>query len=1079
MSFVKEGNIKSNCDALIYKRGFEFYKGGYVLGLKKSKYKNADNEDGEFVEALVDSSSYNEYLVRMFLKNYELLDSSCTCPHYQDNKNKKNICKHIVAAYLKYINETEIYSPSDIDNLIEVYKSQSNIDLSEKKKVNLELKLFYDPQEYIENYVELRIGKDKIYTVKNMKEFIDSYVYKKSLQFGKNFVLDFNLHEFTEEDRNIVDFFVELLEISETLLPSYSYTSGANRLIAGKRLYIVRRQLERFMKLIGDKKIDLSLPIGEYSKVSIKEEELNIDFVLQKEENNIQLAFKENKAPYAVNGEGNFFFYKGNIYKMNPKDKEFYMPLIEIMQSNKKSYITIEEKDKINFASYILPKLKCIGNMSVEKSIVEDFYEEQLKVKFYLDKVEGGICVDIIFNYGDIDVDPYKKKEIDSKKGILIRNIDLENQGINLLKAQGFEESQNSLVLKDEEKIIDFIYEGIEKLQGFGEVFYSESFKTMKIYNSSSYKSKVRLNDQDMLEFTFSIEGIEREELKNIFKALREKKKYYKLKDKGFVLLEEESLKSINNLLEYLDIKEDELEKDKILLPKYNSIYVDNILSNRSAFIINKDKAFKSLVSGVKEIEDTDYNIPCNLEGILRNYQVIGYKWFKTLAYYGFGGILADEMGLGKTLQTIAFLSSEAGGKPSLVVCPTSLVYNWKEEFDKFSPQMKVLVLSGSKDEREGFIKSIEQADVVITSYPLLRRDIETYESLEFKYCILDEAQQIKNASSQNAQCAKSIKAKNKFALTGTPIENSLSELWSIFDFIMPGYLLSHNKFSSKYEIPISKYKESRAIEELNKKVKPFILRRLKGEVIKELPEKIEHKIVVDMTEEQKKLYMAYVNSLKNEIDLEIEQKGLNKSKFKILSALTRLRQICCDPSTFIADYNRESGKLNSLYEILENCIEENHKILLFSQFTSVLQNISRELKERNLQYMYLDGAVKAEERLSLVNQFNKDHTKVFLISLKAGGAGLNLTGADVVIHFDPWWNPAVEEQATDRAHRIGQNKTVEVIKLIAKGTIEEKIFKLQQKKKEIINNVMGEEALAESFISSMNMEEIKELFGI
>lgn len=1077
MSFIKEGNIRSNCNDLIYKKGLQCYKGGYVLDLKKSKYKNANNEDGEFVEAIIDSSSYNTYLVRLFLKNYELLESSCTCPDYQDNK--KNICKHIVAAYLKYINETEICNPSDIDNLIKVYKGENSISPSEKKKVNLELKLFYDPHEYIENYVELRIGEDKTYTLKSMKEFIDSYTYKKSLQFGKNFVLDFTLHEFTEEDKKIVDFFVELLEISETLLPSYAYTSGANRLIAGKRIYIVSKQLERFIKLIANKRIDVSLPIGEYSKAAIKAEELHIDFVLQKETENIKLAFKENKAPYAINGEGNFFFYEGNIYKMNPKNKEFYMPLIEIMQSNKKSYITIEEKDKINFASYILPKLKSIGNIHVEESIVEDFYEEELNTKFYLDKVGEGIAVDIIFNYGHININPYKKEELGSEKGILIRNIDLESQGIGLLKAQGFQESEYSLVLRDEEKIIDFIYEGIEKLKSFGEVFYSESFKTMRIYSSSSYKSKVRLNDQDMLEFSFSIEGVEKEELKNIFRALREKKKYYKLKDKGFVLLEEENLKSINNLLEYLDIKEEELEKDKIVLPKYNSIYVDRILSNRNAFIINKDKAFKSLVSGVKEIEDADYNLPYNLEGVLRNYQIIGYKWFKTLAYYGFGGILADEMGLGKTLQTIAFLSAEVGDKPSLVVCPTSLVYNWKEEFDKFSPEMRVLVLSGSKGEREELIKSIEQADVVITSYPLLRRDIEIYESLEFKYCILDEAQQIKNASSQNAQCAKSIKAKNKFALTGTPIENSLSELWSIFDFIMPGYLLSHNKFSSKYEIPISKHKEPRAMEELNKKVKPFILRRLKRDVIKELPEKIEHKIVVDMTEEQKKLYIAYVNSFKNEIDIEIQQKGLNKSKFKILSALTRLRQICCDPSTFITDYSGESGKLNSLYEILENCIEENHKILIFSQFTSVLQNIAKELKERNIQYMYLDGAIKAEERLALVKKFNEDHTKVFLISLKAGGAGLNLTGADVVIHFDPWWNPAVEDQATDRAHRIGQSKTVEVIKLIAKGTIEEKMFKLQQKKKEIINQVMGEEALSENFISNMNIEEIKELFEI
>nr|WP_242949685.1 DEAD/DEAH box helicase [Clostridium pasteurianum] len=463
----------------------------------------------------------------------------------------------------------------------------------------------------------------------------------------------------------------------------------------------------------------------------------------------------------------------------------------------------------------------------------------------------------------------------------------------------------------------------------------------------------------------------------------------------------------------------------------------------------------------------------------MRKYQKFGFKWLKSLARCGFGGILADEMGLGKTLQVISFLASEkksGNNIPSIVICPTSLVYNWLSEIQRFYPDLKVLVISGSREERKNSIENYKGHDILITSYPLIRRDIEYYHSIDFKYCILDEAQQIKNPNSINAKSVKEIKAENYFALTGTPIENSLTELWSIFDFIMPGYLMSHTKFIKKYEAPIVKGNDKNSLGELNKHIRPFILRRLKSEVIKELPPKIEHKITVEMAEEQKKVYAAYLQNAKEQIDSNIKEKGFNKSKLMILSILTRLRQICCDPSIFIENYKGDSGKLAALDNIIDNSINSGHRILLFSQFTSVLKNIGTFLSEKNVEYMYLDGQTKMEERGHMVNEFNKGKGDIFLISLKAGGTGLNLTGADVVIHYDPWWNPAVEQQASDRAHRIGQKKTVEIIKLIAMGTIEEKIYDLQEKKRDIIKSVMDSENSEETIISKMSEEEIREL---
>ena len=624
---------------------------------------------------------------------------------------------------------------------------------------------------------------------------------------------------------------------------------------------------------------------------------------------------------------------------------------------------------------------------------------------------------------------------------------------------------------------------GMGLLQDICDIYYSQSFKNIKVYTSSNYRSNIKLNEEDLLEFTFNIEGVDKKELKDIFQALKEKKKYYRLKKGGFVTLEDKNLNGIGELIDYLNIKPSELEKDKVILQRYNAIYIDSSIKEKNIKSIEENKGFRQLVNSIKDIGEMDYTIPENLKDIMRPYQKFGFKWFKTLARCGFGGILADEMGLGKTLQTIAFIKSEVdenkGNKmPSLVVCPTSLVYNWQDEINKFQQDLKCVIVSGSKEEREKNIKSIKEADVVITSYALIRRDIEEYENIKFRYCFLDEAQNIKNPQSLNAQSVKSIKAKGYFALTGTPIENSLKELWSIFDFIMPGYLLNSRKFSQKYELPIVKNKDKNVLNELNMHIKPFILRRLKKDVITELPPKIEHNIIVDMTEEQKKIYASFVQQAKEDMDREIEANGFNKSKIKILSMLTRLRQICCDPSTFIENYTGDNGKMEAILDIVENNINQGHKMLLFSQFTSVLKNIAKRFNENNIKYLYLDGSTKADVRRNLVKEFNEGDSSIFLISLKAGGTGLNLTGADIVIHFDPWWNPAVEQQASDRAHRIGQKKTVEVIRLIAKGSIEEKIYKIQEKKKEIIKNVVDSNAGEEILLSNMDEKDIKDLFA-
>jgi len=537
----------------------------------------------------------------------------------------------------------------------------------------------------------------------------------------------------------------------------------------------------------------------------------------------------------------------------------------------------------------------------------------------------------------------------------------------------------------------------------------------------------------------------------------------------------------MEHLVDDLEISGEELESGHINIQKYRSLYLDSLIRNNSWVNAHKETSFKEMIRNIKESDETDFELPDKLKNIMRNYQKTGYKWLKTLSMYSLGGILADDMGLGKTLQIISLLLSEKNVEkispnPSIVICPTSLVYNWKSEIEKFSPDITTLIIAGSADIRHELISNINNYELIFTSYDLMKRDIDLYKNIEFKYCIIDEAQYIKNSTTQNAKAVKLINSGVRFALTGTPIENSLADLWSIFDFIMPGFLLAYNKFKDKYEIPIVKSGDKDILNRLHKQIQPFILRRLKKDVLKELPDKIETISYAQMETTQKKLYTAELYKLHEQFNNEVSENGYNKSQIKILAMLTRLRQICCHPSLCFDNYKGESAKLDLCMEILMSSIENGHKVLIFSQFTSMLKIIEHNLVSSSIDYYKLTGATKSEERLDLANKFNADNTPVFLISLKAGGTGLNLTGADVVIHFDPWWNISAQNQATDRTHRIGQDNKVQVFKLIAKDTIEEKIEKLQQNKKDLADSVIQK---GEIIINSLSNDEINSLFQV
>ena len=540
------------------------------------------------------------------------------------------------------------------------------------------------------------------------------------------------------------------------------------------------------------------------------------------------------------------------------------------------------------------------------------------------------------------------------------------------------------------------------------------------------------------MSMKLDIEGVDSNEYREIFSSYKNNNRLYRMKNGAYLDLKDKDLEQAFKLIDILNIYND---FDNMKIPNNKAIYLEKLIEDEDLSFVNGSKYVSNVIKKFDKVKSKNYEIPKDLNATLRDYQVSGFEFFKTLSDYQFGGILADEMGLGKTIQTIAFLLSNKD-KKSIVITPTALIYNWKNELEKFAPTLKVGLLHAAKSEREKILDNIDNYDVILTTYTTYKNDIDKYKNISFDYCIIDEAQNIKNPDAIITKAIKNVNAKVKFALTGTPIENNLMELWSIFDFIMPGYLYNKSKFKSIF------INNDKNIIELKNLIKPFILRRTKKEVITELPDKIEQKIIIDLEKEHKRAYKGYVNLITRKI------KENNQDNITVFSYLTKLRQLCLSPELMVKNYQGKNSKLDVLINIINDSSDE--KILVFSQFTKVLEVIGKRLNEENISYSYLDGKTSAKDRVKLVEEFNTNNNKVFLISLKAGGTGLNLTSANIVVHFDPWWNPAVEDQASDRAHRIGQKNVVNVIKLIAKGTAEERVINLQETKKELIEDVIN-----------------------
>lgn len=1064
----------------VFLRGNTYYLENRVQDLR------FDAEDLTLYAAVSGSTSYDVEIV--FSPAGEVRDYCCECQAFG---NYEGACKHIVAVLIALqrnfahggVKSQEVNDrvAGEIINLFSGVMNQPK-----RQAVNLEICLQAARTSFgINASVEFKIGLERLYVLKNVREFLSSRAAGKPVEFGKNFVFEPEKHTFNPADRPVIEFLEEILALEKASSPYAQYVGG--NIFDGKTVRLNDFYLKKFLDALGERPFDLRLPSGAVVPGITISDGLPLSFKVAPAGEGLALTLNTEEKPIPLNADGDYLYLLNNIYRATEEQKRQFVPFL-------KHYLGVHNKLVFpaayteRFVSEVLPGIRNIGQVSIDPALEQRLCQEEMAAKIYFDRTldspdhPPGVAARLELHYGEQIINPFSAVTAD-KAGqdnrIIVRDSSKEHKIFDLLERAGFTVSQGEIHLYEEERLFQFIEDILPELQELAEVYYSEQFGGLRIRTASSCSGAVRLDKSlNFLEFSVQFDEVDNSELAQIFGSLKLKKKYFRLKDGSFLSLQQSELEYMGALIDHLGLDAADLGRELIQLPTYRAVYIDSFLRQKELQGIGRNSAFKHLVQSIQEPQDVEYPVPDELAGRLREYQTTGFRWLKTLAFYGLGGILADDMGLGKTVQVIAFILSEKkpDQPPALVIAPTSLLFNWEAEVQKFAPSLKVVVMSGPVRERREKFQQFAGADMVVTSYPLIRRDIELYKDIEFAYCFLDEAQHIKNPNTINAKAVQQIKARNYFALTGTPVENSLTELWSIFNFIMPGYLHTHSAFQKKYELPIARGEDPASAVELGRHVRPFVLRRLKRDVLKELPEKIETKLMAELTKEQEKIYLAFLKQAQGEILNEISVSGFDKSRIKILAALTRLRQICCHPGLFIEDYQGESGKMQLLQELLEDALAGGHRLLLFSQFTSMLSLVREYLDQHGIGYFYLDGTSPALQRQEMVQAFNKGENSVFLISLKAGGTGLNLTGADMVIHVDPWWNPAVEDQATDRAHRIGQKNVVQVFKMITKGTIEEKIFTLQQKKKELIEAVIRP---GETFISKLTEEEIKAVFDL
>lgn len=1043
------------------------------------------------------------YQTRIFIKGSQIYDYSCSCA---EGNSFRGPCVHAKALQEAFARQQKaehtppVSTSPEIRMMIREYTNREVARIlgeEEREPVYLHPYLQIRRGEVL---LEARIGRKKRYIVKNLLEFAQAVHSGKRVEYGKGMAFEHVPSAFAPESRPFLDL---LLEEADAYIRHYEEMRGH----AGLPLPVMRALTlgsaarDRLFDLLEGKEVQTEDEKGAERVCRVERKDPR--FPVEVEARGDGIAVTVPSALTSFRGEQRLYVADGlHLFGCSELYTETMGVFLEQMEQGgrecgsrkEKRELLVGSRDIPLFYARVLEGMEALGILQNPEIDWEKYRPEALKARFEFDSDSPDeLRLRPTLSYGDFTFSPLADEHVPRE---ICRDVPAEFYISRLITRyfSYWEDESGELVIRgDEEALYQVLSEGMPQFQEVGEVWLSESVRHLRVLPPPEVSMGVSLGG-GWLDLKIETAGIDPAELLQVLSEYRQKKKYYRMKNGEFLQLSGDGLQALDSLTADLGLTKSEFQAGEAKIPAYRAFYLDSLSGDGRMKLFQRDEAYGMMVRDLKTAQSVSYAVPAVLEKTLREYQKIGYTWMRTLARYHFGGILADDMGLGKTLQVIALLTAfyqekteqkaagnEGSGSelplPSLIVCPASLVYNWGQEFARFSPGIRVLLIAGTAKERQEQLEeqmrmeASERAQVIITSYDLLKRDRAAYLGRTFEYEIIDEAQVIKNAKTQGAKAVKEISANVRFALTGTPVENRLSELWSIFDFLMPGFLYSYRKFRERYELPIVKNQDPEALTALRRMTGPFVLRRLKKDVLRELPGKEERIVYSAASGRQQKLYTASALKLKEAL---AGGAWSGNGKLEVLSQLMRLRQICCDPALCFEDYTGESAKLETCVSLIASASAAGHKILLFSQFASMLERIRERLLQEGISSHLLVGATPKEERSRMVQAFASDEVPVFLISLKAGGTGLNLTAADIVIHYDPWWNVAAQNQATDRAYRIGQEKPVTVYKLILKDTIEENLLKLQNAKLALAAQVVSEGMVS---LGDLSQNELMELF--
>ena len=1059
--------IKEVCGTVSFKKGDSFYRSNKV---------SIQSYGSERCEATV--SGMEDFIVAIEKSANGKFQSTCSCPKLVSFQKE---CQHI-AAVLLAINDYQSLGTTPMNPNVGHAQLSTNQTLSEdvlslfqnqptksRKQLHFEKRLVLDAEFTCKAVkigkgqhmlgIEVKIGQT---FVSNIHDLLKKVHAGMPSLLSLSFTYDPKLHCFQHETATVFEQLIHIVQdeklYKESLVNESDYVSSKHLLL------IPPTSWSRFYpKLEKAQNVRLEVEANKYADFRISNGPPSLYFSFNKATNeNYQLRIDGLKQMILLDAYSTVLT-DGRLIQLKSEDCNRLTELIQMLHASETSEISIPQDQIELFLEKVVPGLRKLGDVQISDEISMQFMKTPLIAKLYLDRVKNRLLAGLEFHYEGFVINPLEGREL--KKGsMLIRDVEKEDAILQLMEESMFVKTDGGYFLHNEELEYEFLYYIVPKLQKLTQLYATTAVRN-RIFRENArpqIRVKVMKERTNWLEFKFEMDGIPDKQIREVLLALEEKRKYFRLRTGSLLSLETKEFEEINRFLNAGPVQNGDLEKG-LNLPIANGLQLLNSADD-NAFSL--EESLLQFLESIRNPDQVDYEIPKSLESTLRDYQKHGYKWMKTLASYGLGGILADDMGLGKTLQSITFILSElptirSQKRPALIVCPSSLTYNWLSELIKFAPDVQVIVMDGNQQERVTLQKDLTDLDVLIVSYPLLRRDISWYEKQFFHTVFFDEAQAFKNPYTQTARAVKKLQADHRFALTGTPVENTVEELWSIFHVVFPELFLGLKEFSNLSRATIAR------------RIRPFLLRRLKEEVLAELPEKIETIESVELLPDQKKLYAAYLAKLRHDTLKHLDKEGIRKNRIKILAGLTRLRQICCHPSLFVEGYIGKSAKFELLMQIVEEAQRSGRRVLIFSQFTKMLELISRELSIQGLPFFYLDGKTPSNERLEICHRFNSGERDLFLISLKAGGTGLNLTGADTVVLYDNWWNPAVEQQAADRAHRMGQENVVQVIKLVARGTIEEKMNELQEKKRYLIEEIIDSDDKKSSTLTEEDIREI------